>query len=93
EEEEEDKEPPVSIKIEGLGEVFQEEGTSILYLSSGKDAYTLLILADSEKTLEATLEQIESGAFRSWLVNQELAIYHAPKTKEPIRPVRRPAAR
>jgi hypothetical protein len=90
---EEEKEPPVSIKIKGLGEVFQEEGTAILYLSREKDAHTLLILADSEKTMEVTLEQLESGAFRSWLVNQELAIYHAPKPEKPVRPVRPPANR
>ncbi|MEE8472146.1 MAG: hypothetical protein V3S82_03140, partial [Dehalococcoidia bacterium] len=82
EEDEEEKEPPVSIVIIGVGRVFQEQGTAILYLSRGKDSHTLIILADTDETMEATLKQMESGDFRNWLVNQGLAVYHAPKSEK-----------
>ena len=82
EEGEEGKEPPVSIVIPGVGRVFQEQGTAILYFYQWKDAHNLLILADTRKTMDTVLDQLESGAFRNWLVNQGLAVYHAPKPAE-----------
>jgi len=75
--EEKEKEEPekllITIEIGGMGEVYKE-GTSLIYLSGEVSKRLLLILADTEDMLKETIDLLERGEFRQWLVTDQLAI-------------------
>ena len=63
----------ITIEIGGMGKVYKE-GTSLIYLSDEASKRLLLILADTEDMLEETVDLLEKGEFRQWLVTDRLAI-------------------
>lgn len=68
-----------TIEIEGIGQVYQEEGTSILYLDQENGGDVLIVLSDSEERLKDAVSILKNGKFRDWLVSDKLGIYYAPK--------------
>ena len=63
----------ITIEIGTMGNVYKK-GTSLLYLSGEGDKRLLLVLADTEDMLEETVDLLEKGEFRQWLVTDRLAI-------------------
>lgn len=68
-----------TVEIDSFGQVYREEGTSILYLDRQEDRDVLIILSDGEETLKDTIRILRSGEFRHWLVSDKLGIYYPPK--------------
>ena len=66
----------ITIEIGDMGEVYKE-GTSLIYLSGEASKRLLLILADTENMLKETVDLLEEGKFRQWLVTDRLAICRA----------------
>ena len=77
-EEEEPEKLLITIEIGGMGEVYKE-GTSLIYLSGEVGKRLLLILADTEDMLKETVDLLEEGEFRQWLVTDQLAICRTEK--------------
>jgi len=63
----------INIEIGGMGKVYKE-GTSLIYLSGQDNKRLLLILADTDDMLKETVDLLEAGKFRQWLVTDRLAI-------------------
>ncbi|MBI2860795.1 MAG: hypothetical protein HYX91_04730 [Chloroflexi bacterium] len=74
-----DKVSNTAVEIDGLGQVFREEGIAIFYLDRQEGGVALIILADGEGTLKETVRMLRSGEFRRWLVSDELGIYYPGK--------------
>lgn len=68
----------ITIEIGGMGEVYKE-GTSLIYLSGEPSKRLLLILADTEDMLRETVDLLEEGDFRQWLISDQLAICRTEK--------------
>ena len=70
---EEPEKLPITIEIGGMGEVYKK-GTSLIYLSGEVGERLLLILADTEDMFKETIDLLERGDFRQWLISDQLAI-------------------
>ena len=71
----------ITIEIGGMGKVYKE-GTSLIYLSDEVSKRLLLILADTEDMLEETVDLLQKGEFRQWLVTDRLAICRSKEIAE-----------
>jgi len=69
------------VEIGNIGQVYREEGTSILYLDQRDDRNVLIILSDSEDMMRDTVRILKNGNFRNWLISDNLGIYYAVKTE------------
>ncbi len=69
------------VEVANIGQVYREEGTSLLYLDQSDDRDILIILSDTEKMMKDTIRSLRTGEFRNWLVSDGLAIYYAAKTE------------
>ena len=63
-----------------MGNVY-EKGTSLLYLGGEANKHLLLVLADTKDMLAETVDLLEKGNFRQWLVTDRLAICRSQRTE------------
>ncbi|MBI2831428.1 MAG: hypothetical protein HYX79_04135 [Chloroflexi bacterium] len=67
------------IEIENIGQVFREEGATVIYLDQSNNRDVLIILSNNDKMMKDTIGILKDGKFRNWLVSGKLAIFYAPK--------------
>lgn len=79
-----DKEEKIAIEIGTMGDVYKK-GTSVIYLG-GETNKCLVILSDTNDMLKETVDLLEKGEFRQWLVTDRLAICRG----KPIEPTEAP---
>ncbi len=68
------------IEIDGTGTIPQS-GTALIYHDRQVDSNRLVILADTTKRLQDTIQLLRDGKFRQWLVRDSLAIYRPDEAK------------
>ncbi|MBI2830536.1 MAG: hypothetical protein HYX81_05190 [Chloroflexi bacterium] len=68
------------IEIANIGSIPQAD-TSMIYLYESGARHLLVVLADTEKRLEKTVDLLKDDDFRQWLVSDTLAIIQESSTK------------
>lgn len=69
------------VEIGNIGQVYREEGTSILYLDQKDNRDVLIILSDSKEMMKDTIDALIKGKFRDWLISDKLVVYYAEKAE------------